>query len=67
MSSFVSGKCGSNIFTFESSQSIILSKYLYYEQFKTDVDAFSLANAVLMILISAKTLKLVFADDGYDK
>ena len=35
-----------------------LSKYLYYEQFDTEVEAFTIFNAILMIVISAKTLKL---------
>ena len=38
-------------------------KFIYYEQFKTKVGAFSVANAMLMACISVTTLKLfIFTD-----
>ena len=40
------------------------SKFIYYEQFQTDIDVFALANAILMVVSSALTLKLVICLSG---
>ena len=47
---------------------LTLSKFLYYEQFQTDVGTFTIANAVLMVAISAMTLKFIlFVEIDYEK
>ena len=38
-----------------------LWKYRFYEQFETNVDMFQVANASLMLIISAMTLKTGFS------
>ena len=44
-----------------------LSKFLYYEQFQAEVGLFAIANAVLMIIISAMSLKVVLSSKINDK
>ena len=38
------------------------SKYLYYEQFQVEVELFTIANALLMIFISAMSLRLILVN-----